>query len=68
MDFEWDTAKRTRNLTKHGVDFAAIDSFLWDGALTVENTRSNRGEARFVSIGLIGTMLRSGLFAVGRAA
>lgn len=54
MEISWDNAKRIRNAEKHGVDFAAIEGFHWDGALTVEDTRGEYGEPRFVSIGLIG--------------
>ncbi len=54
MDFEWDTAKRLRNLGKHGIDFAAIGSFAWEIAITREDRRGDYGERRFISISLIG--------------
>lgn len=57
MDVEWNQAKRDRNLAKHGVDFAAIEGFSWNAALTREDTRSAYGETRFVSISPIGDRL-----------
>lgn len=54
MDIEWDSTKRIANAEKHGVDFAAIEGFQWDAVLTVEDTRGEHGEPRFVSISLIG--------------
>lgn len=51
---EWDEAKRSRNLSAHGVDFTLIEGFAWAAALTREDLRADYGEARFVSISLIG--------------
>lgn len=54
MIFEWDATKRLRNLEKHGCDFSIAEGFNWDVALTREDTRSDYGERRFVSISVIG--------------
>ena len=50
--FTWDERKRKLNLAKHGIDFwnaAAI----FDGPLvTVEDTREDYGEPRYLALGL----------------
>lgn len=48
-EYEWDEAKRTRNLQKHGVDFQEVYALDWSYALTREDADSF-GEARFVTI------------------
>ena len=51
--FTWDEKKRKLNLAKHGIDFhdAAI---IFDGPLvTVEDTREDYGEPRYVALGLL---------------
>ncbi len=40
MEFEWDEAKRERNLAKHGVDFASFSSFDWDEAACLDRAHS----------------------------
>ena len=46
MSFEWDPAKATSNLRKHGIDFADAVSALEDeSALTMEDALSE-GERR----------------------
>ncbi len=51
--FTWDERKRKVNLAKHGIDFRDAES-IFDGPLvTVEDTRENYGEPRFVSLGLL---------------
>jgi len=52
VNYEWDEAKRRRNLAKHGVDFAdAVGVFFDDYALTRSDPH-NRGEDRRVTLGL----------------
>lgn len=53
MQFEWDEAKRRANIRKHGFDF--IDAAkVFDGlVVTVEDTRRDYGEPRFISLGLL---------------
>jgi uncharacterized protein len=55
--YQWDEAKRASNLRKHQVDFALIEKFDWDSALTREDTRQDYHEARYVSVGLIDARL-----------
>ncbi len=52
MNFEWDEAKRERNLEKHGIDFVDCAA-LFDGrpALTVQSRFAD--EARFLTTGLV---------------
>ena len=57
--FTWDEKKRTLSLAKHGIDFhdAAI---LFDGPLvTVEDTREDYGEPRYVALGLLADVVVS---------
>lgn len=49
--WNWDETKRTSNIAKHGVDFDVIRKFDWEDAFTREDSRSDYGEVRFVSIG-----------------
>jgi len=51
MNFEWDADKATRNLRKHGVNFAdAVGAFEDDRAITIEDT--DHAEDRHVTIGM----------------
>ena len=53
MNFEWDEAKRIANLRKHGIDFLDV-AIVFDGdTLIVEDDRSDYGEQRFVTFGLL---------------
>lgn len=53
MRFEWDEAKRRLNVRRHGIDFVdAVEVF--DGiTLTIEDTRFDYGETRYVTLGLL---------------
>ena len=55
MRYEWDPAKRRNNLRKHGIDFAdAVEVF--DGlTVTIEDTRFDYGETRYLTLGLFRT-------------
>jgi hypothetical protein len=58
--FEWDDAKATENLAKHGVAFATARSvFLDPFAVERLDDRDNYGEDRFVTIGLVDGRLLS---------
>ncbi len=48
----WDEAKRGRNLTEHGIDFADIGGFFDGDLLTREDERDSYGERRYQSIGV----------------
>ena len=51
--FTWDEKKRKLNLAKHGIDFRDAAK-VFDGPLvTVEDTREDYGEARYVALGLL---------------
>ena len=55
MDYEWDPAKASVNVKKHGVAFAdAVTALEDDFALTIPDPDSER-EDRFVSIGMEAT-------------
>jgi len=52
MNYQWDPAKATANLKKHGVEFAdAVGVFDDPGTITIEDPDSE-GEQRFLAIGL----------------
>jgi uncharacterized protein len=51
--YEWNEAKRQKSLAIHGVDFSAIESFVWEKAVVISDTRRNYGEARFLAYGPI---------------
>ncbi|HHW34424.1 MAG TPA: BrnT family toxin [Paracoccus solventivorans] len=50
MDLDWDPKKRDDTLKERGLDFAIVAEADWDDALTVEDSRTDYGEARFVSL------------------
>jgi uncharacterized DUF497 family protein len=56
-DFEWDEAKAADSLARHGVQFSAIRRFDWNTSSTFEDRRTDYGEPRFVSHGLIADRL-----------
>lgn len=54
MEFEWDEAKAALNERKHGVPFPfATRVFLDENRLEWADTRRQRGERRWTTIGLI---------------
>ena len=55
LDFEWDEAKRQKNIEKHKIDFLdAVKIFDNEEAIfTFQDTRQDWGENRFVTIGLL---------------
>ena len=51
--FTGDEKKQKLNLAKHGIDFADA-AIIFDGPLvTVEDTRDDYGESRYVALGLL---------------
>jgi uncharacterized DUF497 family protein len=62
--YEWDEAKRKANFSKHGVDFAAVEFFVWEEALVIEDRRIDYGEPRFLAFGPIGERLHCVTFSV----
>ena len=54
--FEWDEAKRKKNIEKHSLDFR--DSrLIFDGRPVVHVPSCKRDEARFASVAMIGAKL-----------
>lgn len=53
MKFEWDEQKRQNNIRKHGVDFARCLHVFAETTVTMVDDRSNYGEERFVTMGLL---------------
>jgi uncharacterized protein len=51
LKYEWDETKRLTNLRKHGIDFVDIPIVFKGHILTVEDTRYDYGEQRFVTFG-----------------
>lgn len=49
--FEWDDGKNARNVAKHGIGFERARRIFDGPVLTVEDTRRDYGERRFLSIG-----------------
>ena len=53
MRFEWDEAKRRINLRKHGIDFVDVHEVFHGTTVTIEDTRFDYGETRYVTLGLL---------------
>ena len=53
MEFEWDENKCLSNIQKHGVDFEDIPTLFDGDTTTLEDTRFDYGEQRFITIGLL---------------
>ena len=53
MQFEWDEAKRTANLTKHGLDFVDAPEMFQGPMLVRLDERRNYGESRWQGLGFV---------------
>lgn len=53
MDFEYDQHKNRSNIIKHVIDFADAESIFMYPMLIREDVRSDYGEQRWISIGLL---------------
>lgn len=53
MEFEYDPAKSTKNLAKHGIDFDEAQR-LWDEDVVTLSTKPGTDEVRFLNVGIIG--------------
>ncbi len=51
--FTWDETKRKSNLAKHGIDFRDATAIFEGPLVTVEDTREDYGEPRYVALGLL---------------
>lgn len=55
--FEWDDEKNRANIAKHGVSFE-LAARIFDGpVLTAPDSRADYGEARYVSLGVVESVL-----------
>jgi len=57
MQFEWDEAKQQQNARVHGLYFEDAESFDWNGALYIDDTRRDYGEHREIGYGRFGGRL-----------
>jgi uncharacterized DUF497 family protein len=57
MQFEWDDRKARENLGKHGVAFDAAKDLDWTKSVTVEDTRVDYKERRFILYAPLGDRL-----------
>ena len=57
MKLEWDDKKRNKALVERDLDFADVARVAWEKAFTVEDTRLDYAEARFVTMAPINTRL-----------
>ena len=64
MEYEWDEAKRKRNLAIHHVDFSTIESFDWEEAVVEEDTRKLYDETRYAALGPINGRLHAAVFTI----
>lgn len=66
MEYEWDEAKRLRNLAKHGIDFDAAAELEWDSVVLEPDVRRDYGEVRLRALGLIGGRVHVLIFTMRR--
>jgi uncharacterized DUF497 family protein len=64
MLYEWNETKREKNTATHGVDFSAIESFVWEKAVVLTDTRKSYGEPRLLAYGPIEGRLHCVVFTV----
>ena len=53
MKYEFDPAKNTSNITKHGLSLEDAQWLEWDTAYILEDTRKAYSERRYQALGLI---------------
>jgi uncharacterized protein len=53
LEFEWDTAKATSNLEKHGVSFLTAAAIFRNDRLERVDDRQDYGEVRWVALGRV---------------
>ena len=51
--FAWDETKRKSNLAKHGIDFRDAPPIFEGPVVTMEDTREDYSEPRYVALGLL---------------
>jgi uncharacterized DUF497 family protein len=57
MRFTWDERKRRSNFAKHGLDFADVPEVFAGATFTFEDDRFDYGEQRFITLGLLRSMV-----------
>ncbi|QRX82308.1 BrnT family toxin [Glaciimonas sp. PAMC28666] len=57
MNYEFDAAKNSSNVDKHGLSLARVEDFEWESAVVSEDTRQQYTERRFHVTGYIGERL-----------
>jgi uncharacterized protein len=57
MKYEWDAAKNTVNIEKHGIDFSEAHELFGGNRLIFLDARKDYGEERFITVGLISDRL-----------
>ena len=57
MLFEWDEAKNRTNILKHGIDFNDVPGIFQHPMLVLQDDRRAYGEERWITIGLIKTLI-----------
>ena len=62
MNFEFDPIKDESNLDKHGSSLANADTFEWETAVVLQDTRKQYAEPRFEATGYIGERLHVMIF------
>jgi hypothetical protein len=60
--FEWDEAKRSANLDKHGIDFVDAQEMFEGPMLMAPDTRTEYGETRQIGFGFIRGRLMAVVF------
>lgn len=53
MQFEWDEAKRAKNIVKHGIDFADVPQIFHGPMLNELDEFTDYGEDRWLGIGFL---------------
>lgn len=56
ITYEWDEAKNTANLAKHGIDFSRAIRIFDGEVLEDADRRRNYGEVRIVALGVVDSM------------
>jgi uncharacterized protein len=62
--YGWTEHKRKINLEKHGIDFAVVELFRWEGAEVFPDRRREYKEERFIAYGRVTGRLHCLVFTV----
>lgn len=57
MEIEWDERKRQKTLRERGLDFADVALVDWEASLTLQDTRRDYGEVRYITYAKIDSRL-----------